>query len=49
MKMDIDGKEIKTWDSARDIQNSTGYFESNINKCCNGKIRSYKGYKWKYA
>lgn len=49
IQMDIDGKEIKTWDSARDIQNSTGYFESNINKCCNGKIRSYKGYKRKYA
>ena len=29
--------------------NETGYCESNINKCCNGKIKSYKGYIWTYA
>lgn len=43
------GDFIKTWKSARACQNETGYFESNINKCCNGKIKSYKGYIWKYA
>lgn len=43
------GDFIKTWKSARACQNETGYFESNINKCCNGKIKSYKGYVWKYA
>lgn len=45
----INGEFIKTWDSARSIQNATGYFESNINKCCNGKIKSYKGFVWSYA
>ena len=45
----LDGMLIKEWDSARAIQNNTGYFESNINKCCNHVIRSYKGYKWEYA
>lgn len=25
------------------------FFESNINKCCNGRIKSYKGYVWRYA
>ncbi|MBR6511150.1 MAG: HNH endonuclease [Phascolarctobacterium sp.] len=44
----LQGDFIKTWDSARDIQNELGYFESNINKCCKGKIQSYKGYKWGY-
>ena len=48
-QMDMDGTIIKIWDSARDIQKNTGYFDSNINKCCNGKIRSCYGYKWKYA
>lgn len=42
------GDLIKVWDSARDIQNETGFYESNINKCCNGHIKSYKGYVWKY-
>lgn len=45
----LQGDLIQTWDSARDIQNKLGFFESNINKCCNGKIHSYKGYRWQYA
>ena len=45
----INGEFIRSWDSARDIQNETGFFESNINKCCNGKIRAYKGFVWKYS
>lgn len=45
---DLNGNKIKIWDSARDIQNETGYFESNINKCCKGKVKTYKGYVWKY-
>ena len=42
------GVLVKQWDSARDVQNELGYFESNINKCCNGVIHTYKGYVWKY-
>lgn len=45
----LDGELVRTWESARDVQNSTGWFESNINKCCNGHIKSYKGYVWGYA
>ena len=40
---------LKTWDSARDIQITLGMAESNINKCCNRKIKSAYGYVWKYA
>ena len=46
---DLEGGLICIWDSARDIQNVTGFFESNINKCCRGKIKSYKGFVWRYA
>ena len=46
---DLDGTFLKRWDSARDIRNETGYFESNVSKCCKGIIRTYKGYVWKYA
>lgn len=48
-QFDMNGLLVKRWESARAAQNETGYFESNINKCCNGHIRSYKGYIWKYA
>ena len=43
------GELIKIWDSARDIRDELGYFDSNINKCCNHKLNSYKGFKWEYA
>ena len=48
-QIDMNGNIVKVWNSARDIQNETGFFESNINKCCNGVIKSYKGYIWSYA
>ena len=46
---DLQENLIKIWDSARDIQNETGYYESNINKCCNNHIKKSYGYIWKYA
>ena len=49
MQYSLQGELIKTWDSARDVQNELGFYESNINKCCKGKINSYKGYRWQYA
>lgn len=45
----LDGKFVKQWPSARNIQNETVFFESAINKCCHHKIRSYKKSKWEYA
>lgn len=49
LQLSVDGDLIKKWPSARDVQNKLGYFESNINKCCRGKIKTYKGFIWKYA
>lgn len=46
---DLNGVLIKVWESGTKIREETGYFDSNINKCCNGHIHSYKGYIWKYA
>jgi len=43
------GELIKVWDSARDVTNAMGYADSNINKCCNHKIKTAYGYVWKYA
>lgn len=43
-----DNKFIKSWDSARDVQNALGYADSNINKCCKNKISTAYGYKWEY-
>lgn len=45
----LNGELVNEWNSARDAQNSLGIHESNINKCCNGHIKTYKGYVWQYV
>ena len=25
-----------------------GYYHGNVSRCCNGKMKSYRGYTWKY-
>ena len=45
----LDDKFVKTWDSAREVQNELGFCESNINKCLKGNIKTAYGYKWKYS
>lgn len=44
---DINGKLIRRWDYISQIVNETGYFSSNIDKCCKGKIKTAYGYIWK--
>jgi hypothetical protein len=45
----LDDKFVKTWDSAREVQNELGFCESNINKCLKGNIKTAYGYKWEYS
>jgi len=45
----LDGTFVKRWESGSEIERVTGYYGSNINKCCKGVLAHYKGYAWKYA
>lgn len=45
----LEGKAIRVWDSARDVQNELGYNESNINNCCNGRLKKAYDFIWKYT
>ena len=40
---------IKTWESASDIQRDLGFSQSNVSKCCRGKIKTAYGYVWRFA
>lgn len=44
----LDGKLIKIWDSATEIERELGYFHGNIGKCCLGKYKTSNGYIWKF-
>ena len=43
----LDDKLVKVWDSQQECKKS-GFSQSNISNCCNGKIKIYKGYKWSF-
>lgn len=43
----LEGELVKIWDSFADC-NRMGYDASNVHKCCNGKIKHFKGYLWSY-
>lgn len=42
---DLQGNVIKEWSCAKVASKELGY--SNY-QCCKGKIKTYKGYVWKY-
>lgn len=43
----LDGEFIKTWQSTRECGRN-GYNQCSISKCCNGKLKTHKGYRWSY-
>lgn len=49
-QMTLDGKIVKTWESAREAARN-GYHLSSIADCCRGrhKHKTYRGFKWAYA
>ena len=48
MQYDLQGNLVKEWFSAAEAERNTGYFSTNITRCCRGGINSYKGFKWQY-
>ena len=45
----LDGKLIKTFSSAREAHIELGISYKCISKCCNGNLKTYKGFIWKFA
>ena len=48
VQYDLNGKFIRTWECAKDVEKKIGIHHSNIGKCCNGNMKSAGGYQWKY-
>lgn len=42
------GEFVKEWSSAREVMRVLGYSNSNISACCLGKLKTYKGFIWKF-
>lgn len=46
---DLQGNLIKQWDCMRDIEKKYNVTHTAIRFCCLGRIKTCKGYIWKYA
>ena len=46
---DMNMNFIKKWDSIQEASKKLNIHSSHICKCCKGKIKSIKGFKWRYA
>lgn len=44
---DLSGKYLNTYDSYKEAARITGFYESGIRKCAQGKINSCKGFIWR--
>lgn len=44
----LDGELVNVWESTAECGRN-GYDQGNVCKCCNGRVETYKGYKWQYA
>lgn len=45
----INGEFINKWSSAYSVEKEKGWFSTLISKCCLGKQKTYKGFKWDFA
>ena len=43
----LDGELVKVWPSIRECERN-GFNHGNVSQCCNGKLKTCKGYKWSY-
>lgn len=49
LQYDLDGNFIREWNSVAEAQKYYGLlWPSSIIKCCNGKGKTAKNFKWKY-
>ena len=48
LQYEKDGKFVKEWKSASDVQRNLGYFHNSISSCCTGRYKSAYGFIWKF-
>lgn len=46
LQLDLNGNIIAEWPSTKEVERQLGYKSSNISRCCNNLIFSYKDFIW---
>ena len=47
LQLSLSGELIKVWPSVSECGRN-GFDKGNVCKCCNGKSKTYKGFRWEY-
>ena len=47
LQLSLDGELIREWPSTKEAERN-GFNHCNICQCCNGKQKTYKGFRWMY-
>ena len=48
VQIDLQGNIVKIWESAWKAQQEGPFRCANIGACCRGKLKTHKGFKWKF-
>lgn len=49
IQLNLDGTVIKDdWPSTKEVERVLKYYQANISRCCLGKLKTYKGFIWRY-
>ena len=48
LQFTLDGILVKEYPSIHQAYRETGFSQGNISSCCNGKLKTAYGYKWRY-
>lgn len=48
VQLSLDNELIKIWSSSHEAEKEGKFNKGNINSCCKGRLKTYKGYKWMY-
>ena len=46
---DKNGNLLNVWPSIIEIERQLGYSNGHISECCRGKLKTYKGFIWRYT
>ena len=47
MQLTLNGELVKIWLSVNECCRN-GFDQGNVSRCCNGKLKTYKGFIWRY-
>lgn len=47
MQLSVNGELIAIYDSTREAERN-GFNHCDVSLCCNGKLKTHKGYRWQY-